>query len=163
MKRRDILKIMLGSLAQFVVPVKADAQLLFSQNSFVDLCNLAISHEYGAIVQYINHAGLIKEEKVKKVLLANMQDEIYHARRITEILIKEGATPTVTIWPPQTGKKLKILLEEDISGEEAAIRLYQKILDLKESAKYRKDFNFFLNREIVHRGRLVRLIDETAT
>ncbi|SMP15788.1 bacterioferritin [Desulfurobacterium pacificum] len=157
MKRREILKILFGSLTSFVIPVKAPAEQIFNTTTFINLCNLAISHEYGAIIQYINHAGLINQKKIKNVLLSNMRDEIYHARRITEILIKEGATPTVAMWPPQTGKNLKQLLEEDISGEEAAIRLYQQILDLKESSKYRDDFQFFLNREITHRSRLVEL------
>lgn len=157
MNRREALKLLFGSLVSFVVPVKASAEQIFNTTSFVDLCNLAISHEYGAIIQYINHAGVVNDKKVKSILLANMHDEIYHARRITEILVKEGATPTVAMWPPQTGKSLKQLLEDDIRGEEAAIRLYQQILDLKESSKYRSDFQLFLDREVVHRSRLVEL------
>ena len=158
MDRRDILKLMFGSLAGFVVPAESLATP-GSSSLFVDLCNLAISHEYGAIVQYINHSGLIADKKITAVLLKNMQDEIFHARRITEILIKEGATPTVAMWPPQTGKSVKTLLEEDISGEVAAIRLYQKILDLPESKKYRDDFSSFLEREKLHRSRLVELLN----
>ena len=158
MDRRDILKLMFGSLAGFVVPVKSLATPDCS-SVFVDLCNLAVSHEYGAIVQYINHSGLIADRKITSVLLKNMQDEVFHARRTTEILIKEGATPTVAMWPPQTGKSVKTLLEEDISGEVAAIRLYQKILDLPESKKYRDDFSSFLEREKLHRSRLVELLN----
>ncbi len=159
MDRREVLKLLFGSLASFVVPVKTPAEELPGTNSFVSLCNLAISHEYGAITQYINHAGIISDKKVKEVLWANMRDEIYHARRITEILVKEGATPTVATWPPQTGRSLKQLLEEDISGEEAAIKLYRQILDLKESSKYKDDFKQFLDREIVHRSRLSELVN----
>jgi bacterioferritin len=149
---------MFGSLAGFVVPAKSLATPDCS-SIFVDLCNLAISHEYGAIVQYTNHSGLIANKKITAVLVKNMQDEIFHARRITEILVKEGATPTVAMWPPQTGKSIKILLEEDINGEIAAIKLYQKILDLSESKKYRDDFLSFLEREKLHRSRLVELLN----
>ena len=123
------------------------------------MCNLAISHEYGAIVQYTNHSGLIANKKITDVLKRNLQDEIFHARKITEILVKEGATPTVAMWPPQTGKSVRTLLEEDINGEIAAIKLYQKILDLPESKKYRDHFSSFLEREKLHRFRLMELLD----
>ncbi|RUM42996.1 MAG: hypothetical protein DSY34_00860 [Desulfurobacterium sp.] len=158
MDRREILKLMFGSLAGFVVPAKSSATPR-GGSIFVDLCNLAISHEYGAIVQYINHSGLITDKKITDVLKKNLQDEIFHARRITEILVKEGATPTVAMWPPQTGKSVRALLEEDINGEIAAIKLYQKILDLPESKKYRDDFLSFLEREKLHRSQLMELLD----
>jgi bacterioferritin len=158
MTRRDALKILLGSLAGFVSIAEAK-KMPSAGNHFVDLCNLAISHEYGAIVQYINHSGLINDKKITEQLLANMRDEVYHARRITEILIKEGAVPTIAVWPPQTGKTVKTLLEEDISGEESAIKLYQQILDLQESKKYRDDFAKFLKREQFHRSKLVELLN----
>ena len=63
------------------------------------------------------------------------------------------------MWPPQTGKSVRTLLEEDISGEIAAIKLYQKILDLPESKKYRDHFSSFLEREKLHRFRLMELLD----
>jgi bacterioferritin len=149
---------MFGSLAGFVVPAKSLA-IPACGSVFVDLCNLAISHEYGAIVQYTNHSGLIANKKVTDVLEKNLQDEIFHARKITEILVKEGATPTVAMWPPQTGRSIRNLLEKDIDGENAAIKLYQKILDLPESKKYRNYFSSFLEREKLHRSRLMELLN----
>ena len=158
MKRRDFVKLVFGALSPFVVQLKPkEAYSRFSQ-PFISLCNLAISHEYGAIVQYINHSGLIADSNIKKILEKNMQDEIVHARKLTEILVKEGASPTVAIWPPQTGKGLKKLIEEDIEGENAAIKLYSQILDLPESKKYRDVIYSFLKREEVHRSRLVEIM-----
>ncbi len=159
MDRRDILKLLFGSLASSVVPVKSLSAVNQKSDLFVNMCNIAISHEYGAIVQYINHAGHIDNKKVQTVLLSNMHDEVYHARMITKFLVKEGATPTVSVWPPQTGKTLQQLLEEDINGETAAIKLYQKILDLPESKRYRDSFYNFLKREEVHRSRLTELLN----
>ncbi len=159
MERRKFLKYIFGGLAPFVVPVKSLSAVKES-NLFVSMCNIAISHEYGAIVQYINHAGYVEERnKVQSVLLSNLQDEIFHARKITSLLVKEGATPTVSIWPPQTGKTLQQLLEEDINGESAAIKLYQKILDMPESKRYRDLFYSFLKREELHRSRLTELLN----
>jgi bacterioferritin len=162
LKRRKILKFLLGSLAGAVVvkPVKSEASLsLNSESEFVSLCNVAISHEYGAIVQYINHAGLINDKGVESLLLSNMGDEVIHARELTRLLVKEGAQPTVAVWPPQTAKELKELIREDIQGETSAIELYQKILDLPESKKYRDLISSFLKREELHRERLKRLLN----
>ena len=158
MKRRDFIKIIFGALSPFVVQLKPEKAYAEFGHPFVSLCNLAIAHEYGAIVQYINHSGLISNSKIKETLEENMQDEIVHARRLTEILVKEGAFPTVSIWPPQTGKGMKKLIEEDIEGENAAIKLYSQILDLPESKKYRDDIYSFLKREEIHRSRLVEIL-----
>jgi rubrerythrin len=159
MKRRELLKLVFGSLTSFVVPLNSKANPITDDSKFVVLCNLAISHEYGAICQYISHSGILKNKKVRKILESNMYDEIVHARGITEILVKEGATPTIAVWPIQTGKEFKKLLEEDIEGENQAIKLYSSILELPESQKYRDQIHSYLKREELHRLRLVRLLN----
>jgi len=156
MRRRDVLKIVFGSLASFVALKPSSAQ----GNLFVSLCNIAISHEYGAITQYINHSGIVENGRIDEVLLSNMRDEVVHARGLTKILLKEGATPTVTPWPAATGKTVKVLIEEDIKGEEAAINLYQQILSLPESSRYRDEISKYLERERLHRKRLVGILHE---
>ncbi len=161
-KRRMVLKFMFGSLAGMLSlkPFPSEASIFMNDESqFVNLCNLAISHEYGAIVQYINHSGLIGDRAIWSVLLENMNDEVVHARELTRLLVKEGAKPTLAVWPPQSGKKRIELLKEDVAGENAAIELYQKILDLPESKKYRDLIYSFLKKEKVHRERLQRLLD----
>jgi len=161
-KRRLLLKFMFGSLAGLVAirpSVSHSTLFMNNESQFVNLCNLAISHEYGAIVQYVNHSGLIEDKAIWSVLLENMNDEVVHARELTRILVREGATPTVAIWPPQSGKKVLKLLKEDIAGENAAIELYQKILDLPEAKNYRDRIYSFLKREKLHRERLQRLLD----
>ncbi len=159
MKRRDFVKLIFGSLSSFVIPVESLSSTEIAP-PFPSLCNIAIAHEYGAIVQYINHSGLIADKRIKSILEKNMQDEIVHARRLTEILVKEGATPTISLWPPQTGKSIERLIREDITGENAAIKLYGQILDLPESKKYRDDIYSFLKREETHRSRLIGIINE---
>ena len=162
LKRRGILKLLLGSLTSFVAikPVSSEGSLFAnSESEFTNLCNIAISHEYGAIVQYINHSGLVGDKSVEKLLVSNMKDEIVHARELTKLLVREGAKPTVAVWPPQTSEKLVELIREDIAGETSAIELYQKILDLPESKKYRNLIYSFLKREELHRERLKRLLD----
>jgi rubrerythrin len=162
MNRRDILKLLFGSLSSFVVPVYSEAEVV-KGDKFVTFCNLAISHEYGAICQYINHSSIIQDESVKKILEMNMRDEIVHARSLTEILVKEGATPTVSVWPTQTGLQFEKLIEEDIDGENQAIKLYSMILDLKESSKWRDSIYSFLKREELHRSRLVGILNAKKT
>ncbi len=155
MQRRQVLKLIFGSLASYISfkPAKA------TENLFVNLCNIAIAHEYGAIVQYINHSGLINIKEVDDILLSNMKDEVEHARGLTSILVMEGATPTVAAWPPMTGKSIKELLEEDIKGEEAAINLYSQILSLQESKRYRDKIAKYLKREKTHRERLIGMLN----
>ncbi len=156
--RRKALKLLFGTLASQVLIKPASA--VKTGDAFINLCNLAISHEYGAIVQYINHSGVISDHKLDSVFMMNMKDEIVHARSITEFVLKEGGTPTVGIWPPQTGKDPVTLIKEDIAGETAAINLYQQILDMPESRKFRDAVYKFLRNEIEHRKRLKKLLKE---
>jgi len=154
-KRRFLLKVVFGTLSTFVLVKPSLAGV--GSSEFVNTANLIISREYGAIVQYINHSGLV-EEAVGETFLKNMEEEVIHARELTRILVKEGATPTLAVWPPRSGKRVEKLVKEDLENERALIELYQKLLLLPEAGKYKDLLNSFLQSELQHRERLVRLL-----
>lgn len=102
----------------------------------LELLDLALQHEFGAVVQYSNHAGVIaalnhdKTGYLRDQVQTIIADEVEHAIEISEILKKNNLQPSVTVWPAQLGETPKEMLEKDIKAEEGAMKLYEQILAL---------------------------------
>jgi bacterioferritin len=154
-KRRFLLKAVFGTLSSLLVVRPSLAGI--GSSEFVNLTNMIISREYGAIVQYINHSG-VAEGSLAAVFLENMEDEVIHARELTRILLREGATPALAVWPPKSAREPSKLIKEDLEMERALIELYQKLLSLPEAAKHKDLLNSFLQDELRHRERLLKLL-----
>ena len=139
MKRRDFI---IKSSFLFTLPVlfklnscKHNKKGEKYQNPEIRKLNLAIEHEYGAIVQYSHHAGITKNKKFKHIIHHIISQEVSHAISMAEIVKRLGYKPTLNIWPPQDAKNFKEILKEDILVEKNAIELYESILKLKELNK----------------------------
>jgi len=157
-KRRELLKLVFGSLASFVVPTEGRAAPL--KADFLYLCRVALSHEYGAIVQYVNHAGAVNSKEVATVLLENMEDEVRHARFLVKVILEQSGSLKVPIWPPQVSKSVLTMLNSDSKLETSAVALYSRILSSNPPPVYREEFERILETEKVHFERLERLINE---
>jgi rubrerythrin len=102
----------------------------------IELLDMALQHEFGAVVQYGNHAGIIAALKrdpdgsigtdIRKIIC----QEVEHAILLTDILKKNNVEPTVAVWPPQTAVTAGEMIKKDIDAEIGAIKLYQQILTL---------------------------------
>jgi rubrerythrin len=100
-----------------------------------ELLDLALQHEFGAIVQYANHAGVITaSESDSHGALANtfqeiICSEVHHSIQLSNILKKNGIEPTVAVWPPQTAATPVEMVQKDLAAERGAIDLYRQILE----------------------------------
>jgi rubrerythrin len=107
---------------------------IFSHPKF-EMLDLALQHEYGAVVQYGNHAGVIKalnsdpDSVIAKTLEEIICHEVRHSIHLSDILKKSGIEPTVAVWPPQTAPTLEKMVQQDLAAESGAIALYQQILE----------------------------------
>jgi len=103
----------------------------------LELLDLALQHEYGAIVQYSNHAGIIsaivsdKDSSFTDRVQQIIADEVHHAILLSDILTRNNVTPTISVWPPQTCENTAEMLQKDIIAEIGAIKLYEQISSLK--------------------------------
>lgn len=100
-----------------------------------ELLDLALQHEFGAIVQYGNHAGVITAVNcdpggtISKTFEEIIRHEVYHSIHLSDILKKNGIEPTVAVWPPQTAATPVEMVQKDLAAESGAIALYQQILE----------------------------------
>jgi rubrerythrin len=106
---------------------------IFSDPKF-ELMDLALQHEFGAVVQYSNHAGVITALKtdpdgtIAKTLEEIICHEVHHSIHLSDIMKKNGIEPTVAVWPPQPAATPVEMVQKDLAAESGAIALYQKIL-----------------------------------
>jgi len=134
----------------------------------LELLDLALQHEYGAIVQYSNHAGIIstlesdRNSSVKDRVEQIIVDEIHHAILISNILTRNDVRPTISVWPPQTAKKPVDMLQKDIMAEKGAIKLYEQIGTLNLNDYEKEVIDTIVSAELGHHDIFSELIEELA-
>jgi rubrerythrin len=107
---------------------------IFSDPKF-ELLDLALQHEFGAVVQYSNHAGVITalnsdpDGTIAKTFEEIIIEEVHHSIQLSDILKQNGIEPTVAVWPPQTAATPVEMVQKDLAAERGAITLYQQILE----------------------------------
>jgi bacterioferritin (cytochrome b1) len=122
---------------------------------------LALQHEHGAIVQYINHSGKLKASGLteqSQKFQSIIHDEVAHAQTLVHILAARGVEPTLAVWPPNTDNDTKTMLKQDVAAEQGAIALYQEILKNDLDADTYKKIHVMLKQEIAHKKLLDALL-----
>lgn len=131
-----------------------------------ELLDLALQHEFGAIVQYGNHAGVIIAvnsdpdgtiaEKFEEIIC----HEVYHSIHLSDILKKNGIEPTVAVWPPQTAATPVEMVQKDLAAESGAIALYQQILEKDFDDPTKRIIEKLLFSEKTHHHYFSKLLSE---
>lgn len=111
----------------------------------IELLNGDLSWEYTAMVQYIQHSGVLTGAEygdIIKEIKIHASEELQHALILAEQIDFFGGTPTVEMYPAKTSKDNKEMLQQDLDGEEDAIRRYKERIvqaeELKELALAQK-------------------------
>ena len=112
-------------------------------NELIKLLNKAFADEWLAYYQYWIGAKVAKgpmKEAVIAELLQHAADELRHSEMLTTRIIQLGGTPLTNPqeWFKMTNcgydapdnPHVKVLLEQNIKGEQCAIATYKRILEL---------------------------------
>jgi rubrerythrin len=143
---------------------KPDKQI-FSDPKF-ELIDLALQHEFGAVVQYGNHAGVIaslKQESngITTAIEEIITDEVHHAVLLTQIMKENDVEPSIAVWPPQTAETPNLMIQKDIAAEVGAIKLYQQILSLDFDTQTKIIIEKIMQSEKLHHHMFSNLLLET--
>lgn len=131
-----------------------------------ELLDLALQHEFGAVVQYGNHAGLITALKadpggtIAKTFEEIICQEVHHSIKLSDILKKNGIEPSVAVWPPQTAATPEEMVEKDLAAEDGAVDLYQQILEKDFEASIKRVIEKLLFAEKAHQHYFSKLLSE---
>ncbi len=123
---------------------------------------LALQHEHGAIIQYINHCGKLTADNLGSqahTIQTIINDEMAHAQALVHILSQTGIEPTLAVWPPRTDAKPTTMLQQDIAAEQGAISLYQDLLTHKWPAHIHPKLQWMLEQELQHRDIFQNIVD----
>lgn len=92
----------------------------------------ALTHEMSAVQQYLAQSVLARlwgEEVLAKRLRHEAIEELEHAERLMERLIRLGVVPSAGYLPPaRLGREVSDLLAADCALETDAVRLYREAL-----------------------------------
>jgi bacterioferritin len=105
-------------------------------NELIELLNKDLGLEYTAIVQYVQHSGVLTGAEygdITKEIKIHTTEELQHALVLTEQIDYLGGFPTAVMPPAATSKDNREMLQQDLTGEEDAITRYkQRIVQAEE-------------------------------
>ncbi len=101
--------------------------MAITKSKFIDLLNKDLAWEYTAMVQYVQHSGVMTGAQymsIKKEIILHAQEELQHATTLSGQIAFLGGTPTVDVYNPLISKDNIDMLQQDLDGEEDAIKRY---------------------------------------
>ena len=141
----------------------------------LDVLNRAYADEWLAHYQYWLGAKIVKgpmKDAVIAELLQHATDEMNHATMVADRIIQLGGTPVITPkkWFDYTNcgydapedPFVRAILDQNVKGEQCAIDVYSKMLDLVNGKDY-VTYNMalqILQDEVMHEEDLQALVED---
>lgn len=98
-----------------------------TKEQLIELLNRDLSLEYTAIIQYTQHAGVLKGamyQNIQKELIIHAQEELQHATILAAQIDYLGGVPTVDVPQAKVSRDNVTMLQQDLDGENDAIQRY---------------------------------------
>jgi len=112
--------------------------MAITTEKLVELLNKDLQKEYAAAIQYINHAAVMSGAAygdIIKELKVHANEEIQHAMTLADQIDFLGDEPTVDVDKIYTAAINDDMLQQDLAGEEDAIRRYKERVEQAEELK----------------------------
>ena len=112
--------------------------MAITMEKLIDLLNMDLELEYSAAIQYINHAAVITGAAygdIIKELKIHANEEIQHAMILADQIDYIGGSPSVNVGKIATSKDNDEMLQQDLDGEEDAIKRYKVRVEQAEQLK----------------------------
>ena len=112
--------------------------MAITQEKLLNLLNKDLELEYSAAIQYINHAAVMTGAAygdIIKELKIHANEEIQHAMILADQIDYLGGSPSVEVGEILTTKDNNEMLQQDLDGEEDAIRRYKVRIEQAEQLK----------------------------
>jgi len=103
------------------------------REKIIEALNTNVGLELGAIIQYIHHewtAEGLESPEIMDIFDKISKDEMKHLERFAERIVYLGGTPTTKLAPMKTGGELKKMMQDDLDGENNAIKIYKEHIEL---------------------------------
>ena len=111
---------------------------MVSNEELTELLNKDLEKEYAAAIQYVNHAAVMTGAKfgsIIKELKVHVDEEIQHAIILADQISFLGGNPSVKVSEIKIAGDNEQMLQQDLDGEEDAIRRYKERIEQAEELK----------------------------
>ncbi|MGQ9583417.1 MAG: ferritin-like domain-containing protein [Thermoplasmatota archaeon] len=112
--------------------------MTITREELVEKLNNDLAWEYTACIQYIQHSGVITGAaytSIRKEIIVHAGEELQHAITLADQISYLGGTPTVRTYEAKTSDDNVKMLQQDLDGEEDAVRRYIERISEAEKLK----------------------------
>jgi bacterioferritin len=132
-----------------------------NNKKIIELLNLDLQDEHGAIIQYLSHAYAIGEGEMACEIEAIARDEMRHFDWLAETIVELGGQLNLTRGKQNmAGKTVPEWMKNNVGLEDGAIKAYQEHIKLIDDSKIKRLLKRILADEQSHRGDFVHFIDK---
>ena len=131
------------------------------KKKIIELLNLDLQDEHGAIIQYLTHAYGIGEGEMACEIEAIARDEMRHLDWLAETIVELGGQPSLKRGTQNmAGKAVPEWMGNDVGLEEGAIKSYQQHIKLIDDPGIKRLLKRILADEQSHRGKFEHFIEK---
>jgi bacterioferritin len=131
------------------------------KEKIIEILNLDIEGEHGAIIQYLLHAYAMGEGEMSCEIEALAREEMRHLDWLAETVVELGGTPSLTRGNMRMGgKAVSEWMANDVLLEGDAIKLYKEHIKTIDDPKIKRLLKRILSDEESHRGDFEHFVDK---
>ncbi len=127
----------------------------------IELLNLDLQDEHGAIIQYLTHAYSMGEGEVACEIEAIARDEMRHLDWLAETIVELGGKPSLTRGTmDMTGKTVPDWMGNDVGLEKGAIDQYREHIARIDDPTIKRLLERIMADEMAHQAKFVHFVDK---
>jgi bacterioferritin len=131
------------------------------KKKIIELLNLDLQDEHGAIIQYLSHAYAIGEGEMACEIEAIARDEMRHLDWLAETIVELGSQPSLKRGTMNmAGKAVPDWMGNNVKLEEGAINSYQAHIKVIDNPKIKRLLKRILADEQSHHGKFEHFIEK---
>jgi bacterioferritin len=131
------------------------------KDKIIEMLNLDIEGEHGAIIQYLLHAYAMGEGEMSCEIEALAREEMRHLDWLAETVVELGGTPSLTRGNMRMGgQAVSEWMANDVLLEGDAIKLYQEHIRTIDDPKIKRLLKRILSDEESHQGDFEHFVDK---
>ena len=132
------------------------------KKKIIELLNLDLEGEHGAIVQYLTHAYGMGEGEMSCEIEALAREEMRHLDWLAETIVELGGTPSLKRGNMRMGgKAVPEWMANDVLLEDDAIKLYKEHIKAINDPKIKRLLKRILSDEESHHGDFEHFVDKS--
>ena len=131
------------------------------KKKIIELLNLDVQDEHGAIIQYLSHAYAMGEGEMACEIESFARDEMRHLDWLAETIVELGGKPSLKRGTQiLTGKTVPAWMENNVKLEEGAIKSYREHIKMIDNPTIKRLLKRILADENAHHGKFEHLVEK---